>query len=118
MQSRAILLSLGVGAILLAAQEINAQTGRNCAPRERLVEQLANLYGETRQAIGLAASNQVVEVFASLETGTWTITVTQASGESCMVAAGEGFERLDEPWTPAMLGVRARVWQITETDAA
>lgn len=107
MQARTLLLSLGVGALLLTAQQLDAQSGGNCAAHAAMVEQLASRYGETRQAIGLAAGNQVVEVFASLETGTWTITVTQASGLSCMVAAGEGFERLDEGLTPAKMGVRA-----------
>jgi hypothetical protein len=43
-----------------------------------------------------------VEVFASAETGTWTITVTNATGTTCLVASGQAFERLAETLpTPA-----------------
>ena len=37
-------------------------------------------------------NNAVVEVFASSDTGTWTITVTNASGVTCLVASGQAFE--------------------------
>ena len=69
---------------------------RNCGPRSAVIERLAQSYGETRQSIGLAANNAVVEVFASGETGTWTITVTTAAGLTCLVAAGRNFETLAE----------------------
>jgi hypothetical protein len=46
--------------------------------------------------MGLGANNAVVEVFASEETGTWTITVTMPSGLTCLVASGQSFETLAE----------------------
>lgn len=69
---------------------------RNCAPREAVVERLAEGYGETRQSIGLGANNAVVEVFASDETGTWSITVTAPGGLTCLVASGQSFEKVAE----------------------
>jgi hypothetical protein len=81
---------LGIGAILASATLANAQ--QNCAPRDRVVERLASAYGETRQSIGLAQNNVVVEVYASSETGTWTITVTNPAGTTCLVASGQAFE--------------------------
>ncbi|WP_338549796.1 hypothetical protein [Roseovarius phycicola] len=68
----------------------------NCAPREMVIENLAKKYGESRQSMGLGANNAVVEVFASEETGTWTITVTSVHGMTCMVASGQAFEELAE----------------------
>lgn len=68
----------------------------NCAPREVVVEQLADRYGESRQSMGLGADNAVVEVFASRETGTWTITITTPRGMTCLVASGQAFEALAE----------------------
>lgn len=73
-----------------------AQTAPNCAPRETVVARLASTYGETRQSIGLGSNNSVVEVFASVESGTWTITVTTAAGLTCLVASGQSFETLAE----------------------
>lgn len=67
-----------------------------CAPRDIVLERLATTYGETRQSIGLGPNNQMVEVFASDATGTWTITVTRASGVTCLVASGQAFETLAE----------------------
>jgi len=64
----------------------------NCAPRDMVVEQLAANFGESRQSIGLAAQGTVVEVFASFETGTWTITVTNPQGIACLIASGHAFE--------------------------
>jgi len=73
-----------------------AQTAPNCAPRETVVARLASTYGETRQSIGLGSNNSVVEVSASVESGTWTITVTTAAGLTCLVASGQSFETLAE----------------------
>ncbi len=70
--------------------------GRNCAPRDSVVARLNQTYGESRQAIALAGENQVVEIFASKDTGTWTITVTTPGGPTCMIAAGLAYEALVE----------------------
>ena len=78
---------------------------RNCANRELVVERLAGKYGESRQSIGMAPQGRVVEVFASLETGTWTITITMPNGITCLMASGQSFEALDEPIAPA--GIRS-----------
>ena len=54
----------------------------------------------TRQSIGLGDNNQVVEVFASTETGTWTITVTNPNGLTCLVASGQAFEDVAKEAVP------------------
>lgn len=84
------------GLIASTAGMATAQTQQNCAPREAVVNRLASGYGETRQSMGLGANNNVVEVFASAETGTWTITVTMPNGLTCLVASGQAFEELAE----------------------
>ena len=73
-----------------------AQQSRNCGPRELVVNRLAEGFGETRQSMGLGANNAVIEVFASEESGTWTITVTSPNGVTCLVASGQAFEELAE----------------------
>ena len=90
--------SLAMAAVLItgAATQAVAQQARNCGPREMVVDRLASGYGETRKSMGLGANNSVVEVFASEETGTWTITVTQPNGLTCLVASGQAFEELVE----------------------
>lgn len=77
-----------------------AQQRQNCAPRDIVVERLADGFGESRQSIGLGAQGAVVEVFASTETGTWTITVTTPTGMTCLVASGQAYETLAEVLPP------------------
>ncbi|MEP1522088.1 hypothetical protein [Ascidiaceihabitans sp.] len=78
----------------------SAQSMSNCAPRDVVIERLANGFGETRQSMGLGANNSVVEVFASVESGTWSITITSPSGLMCLVATGQAFEALAEALPP------------------
>ena len=90
-------LSLGFGAALLIAQGAQAQQApRNCAPHAVVLERLADRYGESRQSIALGANNTVVETFANVESGTWTITVTAPGGPTCLVAHGQAFQHVAE----------------------
>jgi len=77
------------------ASQASAQQ-RNCGQRETVVARLAEGYGETRQSVGIGANNAVVEVFASEETGSWTIIFTMPTGLSCLVASGQSFEEVAE----------------------
>jgi len=97
MKRQFLTVSLGIGAMLLATQHAFAQQNRNCAARESVIERLETKYGETRQSMGLAPNNGVLEVFASVETGTWSITVTMPTGVTCLVASGQSFESISEP---------------------
>lgn len=96
MMNTLIRATTGLGLMALAAQQVSAEGGRNCAPRPVVLERLADSYGETRQSIGLGAQGVVVEMFASRETGSWTITATLPDGVTCLVASGEGYEALAE----------------------
>jgi len=98
MNKQFLALSFGLVAMLAAthASQAQAQTQNRCAPRAAVIERLATAFSETRQSIGMAANGTVVEIFASTETGTWTITLTRPDGVTCLVADGHGFERIDE----------------------
>ena len=87
---------LGLTIATAMALPVSAQQTNNCAPRELVLDRLAEGYGETRRSIGLGANNVVFEVFASEESGSWTITVTRPDGVTCMVAAGQSFETMAE----------------------
>jgi len=85
--------ALAAALACLAAGPAMAQSAQ-CAPREVVVQRLNEAYGETRQSMGLAANNAVVEVFASDTSGSWTITVTGPNGVTCLIAAGQAFEAM------------------------
>lgn len=87
-------------ALYLGVATDAAGQSRNCGPRDAVLDRLASGYGETRQSMGLGANNAVIEVFASDETGSWTITVTQPNGLTCLVASGQGYEQMVEALPP------------------
>lgn len=100
MKRQFLALSFGIGAMLLATQHVFAQDNAKCAKRDQVIERLTVKYGETRQSIGLAPNTGVVEVYASGETGTWTIVITMPNGMTCLVASGQAFETLAEVAAP------------------
>lgn len=86
--------------LITSATVASAQQIRNCGPRDNVVARLAEGYGETRRSMGLGTNNTIIEVFASEETGTWTITVTTPNGLTCLVASGQAYEALAETLPP------------------
>jgi hypothetical protein len=70
-----------------------------CGKRDAITITLAERYGESRRAIGLAQNGVVMELYAA-QSGSWTITITRPDGITCLVAAGENFQSLDEALPP------------------
>jgi hypothetical protein len=89
-----LLLAIATATASVAAAEGPAGP---CADRASLIERLEKHFGEVRQAMGLDRADAVVEVFASAETGTWTILVTTPNGVSCMMATGDLWESQTGP---------------------
>ena len=86
-------VSLG---LLLPASLGSAETQdySNCGARTTVLEYLSAKYSEKPVAMGIAANGGLIEVLTSKEGSTFTIIVTMPDGETCMVAAGEGWEIL------------------------
>lgn len=78
--------AIGLAAGTPAAE---AETRTACAERKSVVARLADRYGETLQSIGLQSNSAVIEVYASPDTGTWTILMTRPDGISCLIASGD-----------------------------
>lgn len=85
-------LSLGFVGLILATEHAYGQEAQQCGPRPDILAHLSEAYGETRRGLGLTANRAVVEVFASDQTGSWTITVTLPNGTTCLIASGENYE--------------------------
>lgn len=79
-------------AIAMAGPALGQASPSPCADRDRVASRLTTNYGETVRSMGLGANNGVMEVWASDETGTWTITVTMPNGQTCLIASGQAFE--------------------------
>ena len=62
-----------------------------CGNRSAIVDTLKTKYNESRQAIGVAGTESVVELYIS-EAGTWTMLVTSPNGRTCIMAAGHSWD--------------------------
>lgn len=66
-----------------------------CADRDRMVERLAAHYQEVPAGRGLQArdeSQALIEVWASRETGTFTVMQTLPNGVACVLATGTNWQ--------------------------
>ncbi len=106
MKRKFMKLATGLGLAVLATAQARAEAPRNCAPRSTVIERLASTYGETLRIVGLGAQGAVIEVFASVATGSWTITATRPNGLTCLIASGKAFETVVAP-SPRPVGVEA-----------
>jgi hypothetical protein len=86
-------------AACLALSAASASAQSVCAPREQIVKRLADTYGETRKGYGLQNAQLIVELYASDETGTWTLIATRPDGVSCAMAVGKAWRPDDEVLT-------------------
>ena len=88
-----------VAAFFVSASTAPAQS--QCGPREILLRQLAERYGEAPIAHGVMHNGRLLEVIADRHGRTWSIVVTSPQGLSCLVAAGEGWRAVEpEPEVP------------------
>jgi hypothetical protein len=87
-------LSLGLGGMIAAADV--AFSNPQCDARDKVVALLAERYGESRRAVGIAGEAAVMELYAAEDSGTWTITMTLPDGQMCLMASGAGFEAITE----------------------
>ena len=71
----------------------------NCGKRDQVVEKLETKFDEHLTAGGLQkvrSTEAVMEIWASSETGTFTVLITNPQGVSCIVAAGTNFFKAAE----------------------
>jgi hypothetical protein len=87
-------LSFGLAAVLAATQI--AHSAPQCDSREAVTALLADRYGETRRSVGIAGQAAVMELYASEDTGTWSITMTLPDGMMCLMASGSNYEVVTE----------------------
>ncbi len=93
MFKRLFTLALILGTAALAPP-VQAQGVAPCFDRDKLVENLANGYKESQTGIGLRGPQQLLELWSSAETGTFTILITRADGLSCVLASGKNWHMM------------------------
>ena len=96
MQIKWIAAYLGLALVpVLTLGSFEAAAQSACSPRTEVVGHLAKKYGEAPVAIGVTNKGGLVEVLTTGDGNTWTIIVSTPNGQSCMVAAGEGWRTKD-----------------------
>ncbi len=75
-------------ALILLAPDTRAQESV-CLDRDKLARTLDGRYSEKPIAAGLDSAGKLLEVFASGDGASWTMTVTSPEGVSCIIATGE-----------------------------
>ena len=93
--SLSALLFAGTAAGPLLAQEA-PKAYLSCMPAEELARFLEEEFAELPMTQGVSDDGVFVTMFAAEATGSWTLTVTEPSGISCVFAAGTGFELMPE----------------------
>lgn len=68
---------------------VQAQVG--CGARDVIVARLGQLFQEHQIGYGLVGQAAVVEVYVSAA-GTWTMLMTDVSGRTCIMGAGDAWE--------------------------
>ena len=81
----------GLAAALLMLFPTIAEAQLACAARNDIVNELAQRFKETPEAIGITLDGMLIEVFVS-EARTWTILITSPKGISCIASAGQNWE--------------------------
>jgi hypothetical protein len=65
-----------------------------CSGYEQIRRELDEQYAEEPVSLGLQSNGHLLQVFASEESGTWTIISMAPNGTACVVAAGANWETL------------------------
>lgn len=90
---------LTAGLIPFAAPAAQAQSPIAeviCAPRDQLIARLRQAHGAELQGQGIRNEDAVIEVWADPK-GDWTLVQNWASGQSCILAMGFGWEAAIPP---------------------
>lgn len=96
MASRTIQTRMWLAALPLVLLTSAPAGAAPCGKREDMVKFLDRTYKERPEAMGIAGSGQLVEVYVS-QTGSWTIVMSLPSGHSCIIGAGEAWQQMPKP---------------------
>lgn len=85
-----------VAVLLLASSwAASAAETMSCDQRQKVIGHLATKYQEAPVAVGVTSTGRLVEVLSTDDGQTWTIILSHPDGTSCLLAAGEGWRKLD-----------------------
>ncbi|MFY0681953.1 MAG: hypothetical protein JXR13_15390 [Thalassovita sp.] len=91
---------LGIAAAVVVAASMIAPMaqaqGSKCLPRQVLVDDLQKKYNEKMTGGGLQNAKQLLEIWASPASGSFTVFITRADGLACIMATGKHWNSVNE----------------------
>lgn len=90
---KSALAALVAASGLVSATSLPAEAQfQRCTSHTKLLQQLSQRYKEVPTAMGIVNDKALMQMYASDETGSWTIVITNAEGKACIVATGHSWE--------------------------
>ncbi len=83
------------GAVAFAAASVGlpqSAKAAECGTHDKVIAFLGKKYKEQVAAMGLVSNKGFMQLFVA-DTGTWTVLLTTPEGISCIVAAGDSYEK-------------------------
>lgn len=77
--------------IAAAAMALAMPAYAQCGLRDAFVMALDEMRGEERRSIGITPDNKIMEFYANLETGSWTVLLITVDGIACIVGHGASY---------------------------
>lgn len=68
-----------------------------CGTHDAIEAHVATGFGEARVTVALTETGLLLETYASIETGTWSILRTTPDGITCIIGFGSAFEMVADP---------------------
>lgn len=68
-----------------------------CLAYDQAAAHLSKQYAERPVGVGLKTDGNVLQIFASRKTGTWTLLSIRPDGTSCVIAAGQHWQEIIDP---------------------
>ena len=94
-------LAIAATIILFSALPAQAQPkpGTVCSERSEMLALITGDYGEEMRSIGLG-NGGLMETFANADTGSFTVTLTDANGKMCILAGGHNYDHVESVIEP------------------
>lgn len=93
---RQLAVPITIAVMLLLGAEARAQltqTPLPCHSHAEIARQLHDRYDEVPVSLGLQGNGNLLQVYSSTRTGTWTVVSTMPNGVACILAAGERWQQ-------------------------
>lgn len=81
----------------LAGEGAPAAAKRTCHDYARIAAHLGTKYAERPVGHGLRSDGQLIQVFASETTGSWTLVTVAPNGRGCVLAVGKEWDKMNLP---------------------